>query len=512
MLDERKIVKILMLILAFALVLRIFLIIIPEVIHNDGIEYIRHAKQISSGIWTGGKAPPLYPALIAFAYPFTRNYEIAGILISIILGTLIVFPVFYLGRELFNERIGIVSAIFASVHPFLYIYSGSVLTESAYYFLLTTSVLFGWRTFHQGKLRHLLLFSLFTTLAFLTKPEAIGFLLIVCVWVLLIHPLDEKRLWGKRIGIIFLTALSFVIFSAPYLIQIRKETGKWNITKKVDISIGFHSKDDKESYSLEAVKKEKGIQLISLIEDPLAFLKRTGKGLLKSFYLFSQVYHPLLFALAILGWIGISKKRSTSGLKENFYILSYHVFFFAFVFPIFYFGRRYVSQMVAISLPWAAFGFLEMIKWGNERFSGRRWQTHLPTILLILVLLLLFIQGGVLHLKNHYLIRKEAGLWMRDHLPKEAKVMSRLPQEAFYAELPWAQLPEWSYEEILETARSNKIQYIIIDESIEKESPGFWRNIKQEDLMPLKEWKHKTQSLVIFEIVYPRQKGNGESS
>ena len=101
---------------------------------------------------------------------------------------------------------------------------------------------------------------------------------------------------------------------------------------------------------------------------------------------------------------------------------------------------------------------------------------------------------------------------MRDHLPKEAKVMSRLPQEAFYAELPWAQLPEWSYEKILETARSNKIQYMIIDESIEKESPGFWRNIKKEDLMLLKDWKHKTQSLVIFKIVYPRQKGNGESS
>ena len=82
--------------------------------------------------------------------------------------------------------------------------------------------------------------------------------------------------------------------------------------------------------------------------------------------------------------------------------------------------------------------------------------------------------------------------------------MSRLPQEAFYAELPWMQLPQESYEMIINTARSNGVQYLIVDEDIEKESPGFLGNMKKEDLIPLKDWKRKNQSLVIFKIVHPR--------
>ena len=156
MLDERKIVKTLMLILAFAFVLRIFLIIIPEVIHNDGIEYIRHAKQISSGDWSGGKSPPLYPSLIALVQMITQDYEMAGIWVSVIFGTLIVLPIFYLGRSIFDEKVGFLSALFATVHPSLNISSGSVLTESTYHFFLATSVLFSWNAFSKGKFYHLL--------------------------------------------------------------------------------------------------------------------------------------------------------------------------------------------------------------------------------------------------------------------------------------------------------------------------------------------------------------------
>ncbi len=60
--------KYLLALVTFAFLLRFPLLFYPEVIHYDGAEYIRHAKLILSGDWTGGKAPPLYPALIAFAH------------------------------------------------------------------------------------------------------------------------------------------------------------------------------------------------------------------------------------------------------------------------------------------------------------------------------------------------------------------------------------------------------------------------------------------------------------
>ena len=82
--------------------------------------------------------------------------------------------------------------------------------------------------------------------------------------------------------------------------------------------------------------------------------------------------------------------------------------------------------------------------------------------------------------------------------------MSRLPQEAFYAELPWMQLPQESYEMIINTARSNGVQYLIVDEDIEKESPGFWGSLKKEDLVLLKDREQKKQRMVVFKIVHPR--------
>ena len=86
-------------------------------------------------------------------------------------------------------------------------------------------------------------------------------------------------------------------------------------------------------------------------------------------------------------------------------------------------------------------------------------------------------------------------------------MMSRLPQEAFYADLPWIGIPVKSYEEILSEARSKGVRYLIIDRSIEKDSPGFSEKIKKEDLILLKEFQdNKDRRMVVFEILYPEKK------
>jgi len=493
--------KILLFLLALAFVLRIFLVIYPEVLHNDGTEYIRHAKEVLVGDWMGGRSSPVYPALIALAYTFAKNYELAGIWISVIFGALLVISVFYLGKEIFDERVGKISGLLVAVHPILFIYSGSVLTESTYYFLIATSVLFGWYTFSKGRFYHVLLFSLFVSLTYLTRPEAIGFLFVFCVWVLLVNPPNGKRNFMRRAGIILLSIFCFLLFSSPYLIQLRKELGKWQISKKTIISIGSIS--DEEDTTFEAVVAKEKINLLVLLKDPVALLGKIGIGFLESFYRFQQVFNPILFLLALLGWIKIFKIKSSRTFKANFYILSHYVFFFALVFPFFWTHRRYVSHMIPISIPWAAFGCLEVMGWVNRWIEQENLRKKVSIILLFLLLGGLFIQGRVIHPRGHRVIQKEAGLWMQENLPKGVKIMSRRPQEAFYAELPWIRIPEKNYEEILKVARSTKARYLIIDGSIEKDSPGFLGKIKEEDLILIKDLKDKNRRMVIFEIVYP---------
>jgi hypothetical protein len=503
--------KVLLLLLVFAFVLRLFLVISPEVIHNDGTEYVQHAKRILLGNLTEGKSPPLYPLLIAGTQMITQDFEMAGIWVSVIFGALLVLPIFYLARAIFNEAVGTLSALFVAVHPFLYMSAGSVLTESTYHFLLATSVLFGWYAFTKAGFSHILLFSFFTTLAYLTRPEAIGLPIIFSAWTLLMSPPKRQRRFAKRIGIVFMVGITFFIFSFPYLYQIRRDTGRWGISKKTTISIGSLSGEE-EAPSLETLRKKKGMTLSSLIKHPLPVMGKIGAGILGSLYKFQQAYNPLLFFLAVVGWILLFRRQNVYPWKGNFFLLSHLIFYFGFVFPFFFITKRHTSQMISISIPWTAFGFLESTQWLHRRWGKGVPLKKFSIYLLILVLAGLFVQGRVIHSREIRIIRKEAGLWMRDHLPRGMKVMSRLPQEAFYAELPWIRIPDESYGKILMDARSHGVKYLVIDDDIDENSPGFWENLKEEDLILLKDLQRKGQRMAVFEVVYPRgnKRENGE--
>jgi hypothetical protein len=159
--------------------------------------------------------------------------------------------------------------------------------------------------------------------------------------------------------------------------------------------------------------------------------------------------------------------------------------------------------MVSISIPWAAFGFLELTEWLHRGWRGGIPLKKFSILLLIFLLAGLFIYGGIKHIRENRTIEKEAGLWMKENLPRGGTVMSRWPQEAFYGEMAaWVTIPEGEYEEVLGVARSKGIRYLVVDEEIEKNNPGFWGEIKESDLILLKDLKTKTQRIAIFKILY----------
>lgn len=495
--------KTLLLILAVAFGLRLLLVPSPEVIRNDGTEYIRSARQILSGDWSGGKAPPLYPLLIAFFHFVTPNDEMAGIWVSVIFGTLIVLPIFFLGKDIFNEKVGIVGALMGAVHPFLYAFSGSVMTETTYCFFLASATLFGWKTFSDARFLSIILFSLFTTLAYLTRPEAVGFLFIFCNWILWINPPGGRRPWMKRLGISFLALFCFIVFASPYLIQIKRESGKWGISQKVSISPGSLS-GDQEIPTIEKMRKTREFPLTTIIKNPLSAIKKIGTGMFISLYKFQQGFHPFLLLLAIGGVIHILKEKTPCSLKGNFYLMSYLIFFFGFVFPFFLILRRYASQMIPIALPWASVGFWAVIDWIYKRQSWKVSKRLFMTVSLLIILMGLFIQGSLAHNRDFRFIQRDAGLWMKEYLPEKGKIMSSMPQEAFYAEFPWTHMPPKSYEVILREARSQRVRYLVIDEKIEKDSPGFLGKITKDDLTLIRDFKRKERTMVVFEVVYPK--------
>jgi ActR/RegA family two-component response regulator len=67
-------------------------------------------------------------------------------------------------------------------------------------------------------------------------------------------------------------------------------------------------------------------------------------------------------------------------------------------------------------------------------------------------------------------------------------------------------MPSGSYEEILKAVRSQGVQYLVVDEKIENDSPNFWQKSKEGNLVPLLDLRRKDRRMVVFLIDYPQGK------
>jgi len=492
--------KYLLSLLIFSFLIRIPLLIYPEVIHVDGVLYVRHARQILSWDWSVGRTHPFYPALIALFHFLTPTDEIAGIWVSVIFGALLILPVFYLGKAIFDEKVGILAALIASVHPFLYTPSGSVLSESIFHFLLAMSVLFGWYAFRGGRFRDIFLFGLLASLSYLTRPEGIGFLLVFGAWVLLINPPGEKRPWSKKAAIILLACISFLVFSFPYFQQLKKDTGRWQLSNKIAISMGSLSEEE-ASDAVAKIRETKKITFSSFIKSPISVAKKIGAGTLTSLYQFQQVFNPLLTVILVWGLL-LSKGRSLS-LKVNLYLISYIVYLLCIIHPLFRVNRRYTSHVISICLPWAAFAFIELTEWVREKWRNEALRRKIPAFLLMALMIILFAQGRWFHPREQRFIQREAGYWMGDHLPRGSKLMAPMPQEAFYAGMGWVKTPDKGFDKVIEEAPSKEVHYLVVDEDLERKFPGFAEKAKEAGFKLVKEWRRQEQWTVLFQVASP---------
>jgi len=94
-----------------------------EVTARDGVGFIRYAWQLQHEPWTtvlrGNPHPPLYPlAILGVSIPLrqlvnddaSRAMQLSAQVASALAGVLLVIPMYYLGKELFNRSVGFWSA------------------------------------------------------------------------------------------------------------------------------------------------------------------------------------------------------------------------------------------------------------------------------------------------------------------------------------------------------------------------------------------------------------------
>ncbi len=234
--NKNKSVQLVLFITVVGIIFRLFLMRYRFAVGFDEVNYLKlgvsgHLNGLSDILHTYWS--PLLPMLISFSSGIFDNYEFAGRIISILAGTLLVIPVYSLGKYVYDEKIGLIAAGFVAIYPPLAFQATNVKTEPVYMLFAIIAIIFGLRMLNRESKGFAFLAGLFSGLAYLTHPQGMGFCIVIAFWILFSTLFRLYAFRFRRMIVLFaILSFGFIIIAAPYLIYLKKATGGWTLSAK----------------------------------------------------------------------------------------------------------------------------------------------------------------------------------------------------------------------------------------------------------------------------------------
>jgi 4-amino-4-deoxy-L-arabinose transferase-like glycosyltransferase len=126
------------------------------VLSPDELYYDQLARRVAEGRWLGD-APffygPLYPYLLGLLYAIAGPAPATARAVQLVLGALACVPVFWLGRRLFDRRVGLLAAAATALYGPWLLLSGSLLYDQLAPLLVTLFLLAALRARESGRPR-----------------------------------------------------------------------------------------------------------------------------------------------------------------------------------------------------------------------------------------------------------------------------------------------------------------------------------------------------------------------
>ena len=493
--------QVLLLLIGIAFALRLYAVLMAQGIAFDSAGYGFWARDFLKGHFIKGlsaPAPPLYPFLISLLSLNTAHVEIAGRLLSLFFGTFAIIPLFYLIKGAVGQKEAIFSALFYSFHPYLVTYSGMLLTEATYWGFLILSVYFFWTGLKKEKVWKMASSGCFLGLAYLTRPEGIGYVLVYLIWIIVDGVFGKK--WFKKLILMGVLILSVLVFVIPYVLSIHQETGQWLISKK---GLGTQAQFFKKG--VEEVNPSKGIEPDKPVRKNFRIQKITQKVV---HFLPSVIYHYLRayhFSLWLFLFFGLMRVRGRVIAFELFLasLVLFHLFSLSTFVPS---TIRFSVPVIPLSLFWAGAGILEI-----KRYLGKIRISNPEKVISLCILFVILIQlpQSLTPERRSRTDQKKVGVWLKQNTPPDAIIMSNSPIEAFYADREFMMLPQGisapgnpgkSYSEIIKYAKMEGVRYILVNRHTREINPGFIESIRSADLKEI--FIRADRTSIIYEVIY----------
>ncbi len=212
----------------------------PRGIGTDGAFYALSGYNLFHGHgFTYSDVPntftwPLFSILIGLLSFVISDLQVCAHIVLTLSFALVIFPLYYATRNLFNDQTAVIAASLYAMNGFLLKLSARMTPESLLIVMLLTGVYYTsniLRAIHLNepqKRTHYVLAGLFFGLCYLVKPEGLQYFIITFIF-LMVFSVYRKQLRQEALSLLF----CFVVFAAaiaPQILFIHKTTKKWELT------------------------------------------------------------------------------------------------------------------------------------------------------------------------------------------------------------------------------------------------------------------------------------------
>jgi len=478
-----------LILVGLAMALRIYLYFFTFIISRDGVSFLSIAQYFEQGEITKGLGHdfhPFYSMMIAAGSYLVGDSQLTGQIISIVAGSLLVVPVFCLGKSLFEEQVGFVAGLLAAFHPYLARISADVLSDSLYIFFFASGISAGWDALKRRRRLSFFLAGVYAAFAYLTRPEGIGILILVGFWVLMAGSRSFGIPARKVVASFLLLVFGFLLFASPYLIYLRKETGHWILTKKKSVGaiIGIESKrtefidnmnsrtkaektstqGGREAWTLADMSEPLHAEFFSVIS--IEVLKKVFKFFVK----LTTTFHPILFLFFLFG---VYKSKKISGMdKRQWFILSFLFLYLPILYLLFlnigYVSHRHLLPVFVIGLFWTAIGVQESRIWALRKVCElnplRRLSPNKVSSIVMILIIAILLPMTLKPQRRDKIWIKQAGLWITENCLINPKIMGYDSRIAYYAGGTNVEtLAGYTFQEIESVLESKEVDIVVLE-------------------------------------------------
>ena len=475
--DSKKIIKAILALFAVALAFRVVaFLLFPEefVFGRDQIENTILAQNLASGNWAGALDtywPPLYPLLIGIVSLFSDSLTFPSIALSILVGALVAPITLLFTNQSYGYRVAVVAAIISIFYPQLVNKSAFLIgTEGIYLLLLISAAYFGWRTIQKGTALDSGISAVLLGLAYLTRPEAIGYFLVALFVIafLVLKNEGNRRSTALRCSLAFI--LGFLIFAGPYIVYLRAETGQWTISGKVERNV----------WILKPIETNivEGTDTVYVAPSRFQKARNIIHNLISLNFRMPSLLPILLFALALFGlFYSVWDKGRFSREMYLLAIVGLTVLCYVATFV----QIRYFYLLLPIIFGWIAKGILSLGDWlektasalNNQRVARFASSKAFVAASLIVIFVYCSPTYRFAQTRDTPVAERKAGHWLQNNGKPGARIFSPDQRPAFYARGEYVRVGFTELDQFVLDLRKKNVDYVVTSERALRKYPQY---------------------------------------